>query len=165
MNIREVHLSDAEKLSTLIQQVDEFSEYMLWEPGERKISQDHQEKMIESFLEKANSMILVAVVDDELVGYLLAMGGNARRNKHSAYIVLGVLQGYRGHGIGTGLLNELERWATKNDIHRLELTTVVSNKAGVSLYKKMGFGIEGTKRDSLFIDGAYVDEYYMSKLL
>jgi len=45
------------------------------------------------------------------------------------------------------------------------LTVVTQNKAGLSLYKKMGFEIEGTKRDSLFIDGKYVDEYYMSKLL
>ncbi len=39
------------------------------------------------------------------------------------------------------------------------------NTAGIALYKKMGFEIEGTKRNSLFIDGKYVDEYYMSKLL
>ncbi|MDQ0351357.1 RimJ/RimL family protein N-acetyltransferase [Alkalibacillus filiformis] len=165
MNIREVHVSDAEKLSTLIQQVDETSEYMLWEPGERNISGDQQEKMIDSFLEKANSTILVAEFEGQLVGYLLAMGGNARRNSHSAYVVLGVLQGYRGHGIGTRLFSELERWATESDIHRLELTTVVRNEAGVSLYKKMGFEIEGTKRDSLFIGGEFVDEYYMSKIL
>ena len=31
--------------------------------------------------------------------------------------------------------------------------------------KKMGFEIEGTKRDSLRVDGVYVDEYYMAKLL
>jgi RimJ/RimL family protein N-acetyltransferase len=39
------------------------------------------------------------------------------------------------------------------------------NIAGIALYKKMGFEIEGTKRDSLLINGEYVDEYYMSKLL
>jgi RimJ/RimL family protein N-acetyltransferase len=39
------------------------------------------------------------------------------------------------------------------------------NEAGLALYKKMGFKIEGTKKDSLFVDGVYIDEYYMSKLL
>ena len=29
----------------------------------------------------------------------------------------------------------------------------------------MGFVIEGTKRDSLLVDGSYVDEYYMAKLI
>jgi RimJ/RimL family protein N-acetyltransferase len=32
-------------------------------------------------------------------------------------------------------------------------------------YKKMGFEIEGTKRHSLFVNGKYIDEYYMAKFL
>lgn len=39
------------------------------------------------------------------------------------------------------------------------------NKAGVALYKKQGFEIEGTKRHSLLVNGQFVDEYYMAKLL
>ena len=42
---------------------------------------------------------------------------------------------------------------------------MVHNQRGVGLYKKMGFDIEGTKRDALLVDGTYVDEYYMSKLI
>ncbi|MED1939342.1 GNAT family N-acetyltransferase, partial [Cytobacillus firmus] len=33
----------------------------------------------------------------------------------------------------------------------LELTTVIHNQAGVTLYKKAGFQIEGTKKHSLMI--------------
>ena len=70
----------------------------------------------------------------------------------------------RGIGVGTKLFNELDSWATANNIHRLELTVASKNKAGLSLYKKAGFEIEGTKRQSLIIDGKYMDEYYMAKL-
>jgi len=59
----------------------------------------------------------------------------------------------------------LESWALDNNIHRLELTVVAQNESAISLYKKLGFEIEGTKRDSLLIDGIFVNEYYMSKLL
>jgi RimJ/RimL family protein N-acetyltransferase len=59
----------------------------------------------------------------------------------------------------------LEEWANIQNIHRLELTVMTHNIAGIALYKKMGFEIEGIKRDSLLIDGKYVDEFYMSKLL
>ena len=93
------------------------------------------------------------------------MGGNAKRNKHSVYLVIGILAQYRGLGIGTKLFEQLEKWAKEQNIHRLELTVVTRNEAGLRLYKKMGFEIEGTKRHSLYIDGKFVDEYYMSKLL
>jgi len=59
----------------------------------------------------------------------------------------------------------LEEWAQQHHIHRLELTVMAHNNAGVALYKKQGFEIEGTKRHSLLINGQYVDEFYMSKLL
>lgn len=166
MIIREIMVSDAEKLANLTQQVEGNSEYMLWEAGERNVQIEQQVKMIKSIEQKENSTILVAEKDNnELVGYLLTMGGNAKRIKHSAYIVIGILKDYRGKGIGTKLFEELEQWAYIHNIHRLELTVVTRNKAGLSLYKKMGFDIEGTKRHSLCIDGEFLDEYDMAKLL
>ncbi|SDQ79918.1 GNAT family N-acetyltransferase [Virgibacillus salinus] len=165
MIVREIKTSDAEKLSHLTQQVEGNSEYMLWEAGERNSLPAQQRKMIESIEEEGNSTILVAETGNKLVGFLMAFGGKARRNKHSAYIVIGILKEYRGQGIGSKLLEELERWALCNNIHRLELTVVTQNESGLSLYRKMGFTTEGTKKHSLFIDGDFVDEYYMSKLL
>jgi RimJ/RimL family protein N-acetyltransferase len=59
----------------------------------------------------------------------------------------------------------MDTWAREQHVHRLELSVMVHNTRGVGLYKKMGFEVEGVKRDSLFVDGAYVDEYYMGKLI
>ncbi len=39
------------------------------------------------------------------------------------------------------------------------------NTAGIALYKKQGFEIEGTRRHAYIINGQYVDEYYMAKIL
>jgi len=39
------------------------------------------------------------------------------------------------------------------------------NARAIRLYKRMGFAIEGTKRQALLVNGTYVDEYYMAKLL
>ncbi len=72
---------------------------------------------------------------------------------------------FTGKKIGTQLFTEAEKWARDHGIHRLELTVIQKNEAGFGLYQKMGFEVEGTKRDSLFMDGEFVNEYYMSKLL
>ncbi|MCS0543578.1 GNAT family N-acetyltransferase, partial [Aeromonas veronii] len=152
-------------LGYLTQQVEMTSEFMLWEAGERKANTDQQRKMIERICSEDNSTILVAEEKGQLIGYIMAIGGNARRNKHSVYIVVGILKDFRGKGVGVNLFEELEKWALTHKIHRLELTVVTRNVAGLALYQKMGFEIEGTKRDSLLIDGEFVDEYYMSKLL
>ncbi|PIC57965.1 GNAT family N-acetyltransferase [Sporosarcina sp. P12(2017)] len=166
MILREIENSDAEKLSNLIQQVEASSEYMLWEAGEREIEDERQKKMIERMKDSNNFTILVAEnKNNELVGYLFAIGVDAKRNKHSAYIVVGISENYRGQGVGSKLFKELEQWATQHSIRRLELTVVTGNQAGLSLYKKMGFEVEGIKRHSLFINDEFVDEYYMAKII
>jgi RimJ/RimL family protein N-acetyltransferase len=39
------------------------------------------------------------------------------------------------------------------------------NEAGIALYRRRGFEIEGIKKHSLLLSGRYVDEYYMARLL
>jgi RimJ/RimL family protein N-acetyltransferase len=163
--IRQALRSDTEDLAALIGQVERESPYMLYGAGEREISAEKQAQMIEILTKKSNSEILVSVEDNKLVGYLFAIGGNAIKNKHCAYIVIGISAENRGRGIGTRLFEGLEKWALNSGIHRLELTVITENIAGIKLYEKAGFKIEGIKQDSLFMDGRFVDEYYMSKIL
>ncbi|MCS0669903.1 GNAT family N-acetyltransferase [Cytobacillus firmus] len=165
MIIRHIKPADAVALANLITQAENESDYMLFEPGERKTSAEAQGKRIEAIQKEDHSTIIVAEKDSRLIGFVMAIGGAARRNKHSAYLVAGILSEHRGQGIGTKLFEELDRWARKHNIHRLELTVVIRNQAGVALYKKAGFQIEGTKKHSLLINGEFVDEYYMGKLL
>lgn len=165
MLIREVQVDDAKQLSELIVKVESESPFMLFEPGERKVNPEGQRKRIESIRQEENSEIFVVQDNDRLVGYLFAIGGQSNRTKFSAYIVVGILNQFRGLGLGTKLFQQVEEWARKQNIRRLELTVITHNEAGLGLYKKMGFEIEGTKRNSLYIDGEFVDEYYMSKLL
>ncbi|MGX1983220.1 MULTISPECIES: GNAT family N-acetyltransferase [Bacillaceae] len=165
MIIREARLEDAQQLANLIQQVENESEFMLFEPGERKLTPEKQRTMIENISKQKNSTIFVAEDYEKLVGYLMAFGGNAKRNRHSAYLVIGILKEHRGKGIGTKLFRKLESWARERNIHRLELTVMTQNQAGIALYKKMGFEIEGTKKHSLLVNGLFMDEYYMAKIL
>ena len=101
----------------------------------------------------------------QLVGYLVAIGGEFRRIRHRAYVVVGVLQAFTGRQVGTRLFTALEMWATCHGIDRLELTVRTDNDRGTALYKKMGCEIEGLRRRCLKVEGPFVNEYYMAKIL
>jgi len=145
--------------------LDQETQFMMFEPGERTTTVEEQRKQIARLLLQENSATFVVEHNGQLVGYLSAFGGEFRRNKHSAYIVIGMLQAFTGKGIGGQLFAAVEAWAHSKSISRLELTVMVHNSAGLALYRKRGFTIEGTKKHSLLINGRYVDEYYMTKLL
>lgn len=164
MIIRQVQINDVNQLSQLIVEVERTTETMLYEAGERKLSAEQLKKRIESLGADA-STILVAEIDESLVGYMMVIAGTANRNKHSAYIVIGISVAFRGQGIGKALFKSLNDWSIENKLHRLELTVMSNNTAAIVLYEKAGFIKEGVKKDSLFVNGQYVDEYYMAKLL
>lgn len=165
VTVREIRESDAEKFLNLCKRIDQETQFMLLEPGERRTTVEEQYERIKTILSRDNQTILVAENNGQLLGYLAAIGGNFKRNRNGVYIVVGILQTFAGQGIGTELFKALERWARKHNIHRLELTVMVHNQKAVSFYKKMGFEIEGTKKHALFVNSAYVDEYYMARLL
>ncbi|MBV9229503.1 MAG: GNAT family N-acetyltransferase [Chloroflexi bacterium] len=165
MIIRMIRESDAEQLLNLRRLVNGETQFMLREPDEMTTTVAEQQEQIKQTLAKENQAIFVAEHDNQLVGYLNARGGPFKRNRHCVYIVIGILKAFTRQGIGTQLFIELERWARQQGLTRLELTVMTHNAAGIALYKKRGFEIEGMMRHALIVDGQYVDEYFMAKLL
>lgn len=86
MNVRHVTVDDAEALAHLILQVEKESDFLLFEKEERTLTPRQQRSQIEAMQNEGNSTILVAEAEGKLVGYLVARGGRARRNKHTVYI-------------------------------------------------------------------------------
>ncbi|MEC2345241.1 GNAT family protein [Paenibacillus barengoltzii] len=164
IEIREIRVDDAERFLNLCLQLDQETKFMLYEPGERTTTAEEQRERIQSILSEAGSTILVAEDQGKLVGYLAVFGGQANRTKHVGYIVVGITQAYSGKGIGTRLFQAAEAWRAETEITKFELTVMIPNERAVALYKKVGFEVEGVKRNSIRVDGNYVDEYYMGKI-
>jgi RimJ/RimL family protein N-acetyltransferase len=164
VRFRAAEPGDAGALLALKQQLDRETSFMLLEPDERnETAQD-----IAADLERlagSNSIVIVAENRAGLVGYVDARGGEYRRSRITAYLVIGVLAAASGQGVGSGLLRAVERWALAHGIHRLELTVMARNERAARLYERMGFEVEGRRRECLTVDGHLVDELYMGKLL
>ncbi|MDR2975737.1 MAG: GNAT family N-acetyltransferase [Streptococcaceae bacterium] len=163
MKIRPVLSSEAEKFWEMLDQIDHETKFMMFEPGERPRNIDR----LAAAIADGNPTFFVA--DDtenaSFAGYMLVERGRFNRNRHSAYIVVGVKAEYQHQGVGSQLFAQLDEWATDNDITRLELTVMATNTNAQNLYKKFGFKVEGVKEKSLLVDGVYVDELYMAKTI
>ena len=165
MQIRKIQPADAERFLSLNHRLDNETKTMLLEPGERNRDVESLQKRIEQTVLQSNEAIFVAEEDEVLIGYASIMGGHLQRMAHKASIVTGVLPQHGGKGVGTKLFTAMLNWAEGSDLYRLELTVMTHNASAIALYQKFGFEVEGTKRASLKVDGSYVDEYVMSRLL
>ena len=86
--------------------------------------------------------LIVAEVDDRIIGHIavhLAPYGVAD-------IGMAIIDGYRGQGIGTLLLESAITWAREAGAHKMYLEVWPHNEGGLALYRKLGFEEEGRKR-------------------
>lgn len=164
ITFRSVNINDTEALWNLMNHLDYETKFMMYEPGERTKNLAKLQGTIDGAVQGHDHLHL-ALDGNEPIGYISAQRGRVIREQHSVYIVVGIREKYQHQGIGTVLFKQLDEWAHENNIVRMELTVMCLNNAAFNLYRKCGFEVEGTKRKSMYIDGKYVDEYYMSKIL
>lgn len=161
--IRPVDLDDARAIINLHQDIDAESDFMIFGKDERKMSVQLIRKRIGEWKKSKNSGMFVGILNGEFAGFVALISGPSSRTNHRASLVIGVRKAFYGHGVGTSLMNKADVWAQEVGITRLELTVVEKNERAITLYKKMGYTIEGTRSNSLLIDGEYVNELYMGK--
>jgi L-phenylalanine/L-methionine N-acetyltransferase len=109
---------------------------------------------------------LVACVDGQVVGALtLWTFPTFWRRRHVGRIAMAVGDEWQGRGIGTALmeaaLDLADNWL---NLTRIELEVYTDNVAGIGLYEKFGFEIEGTHQRWAFRGGQYVDAHFMARI-
>lgn len=160
MQIRRIDKSEAGAFFQCLKNIDQETEFMMFEPDERQFDENQMTRELE---DKDNYFVGV-FSGQEIVGFLSAQRGCFRRIRHSAYIVIGIRQNFQKQGLGSKLFDKLDEWAKENLLKRLELTVEVSNTAAIRLYKNHGFLVEGIKKNTMLVAGKFIDEYMMAKL-
>lgn len=107
------------------------------------------------------SLLIVAIDDGRLIGMLDAEIHRNSQRSHCTNFGMSVLNEYRRHGIGSALLTELFLWAKHQHLKRIELEVFSNNLSAIRLYKKMGFLVEGIKKEAVQVGDGYVDIVHM----
>jgi RimJ/RimL family protein N-acetyltransferase len=163
--LRAAEVTDAAALLALKARLDRETQFMLLEPGERESTPERQAEHLAEVRRSPNSIVIVAEIGDEMAGYVELVGGRFHRDRATSHVIIGILAQASGQGLGTRLMQEAERYAAGHGVHRLELNVMAHNSRAIALYERMGFAVEGRRRDCLWVNGRFRDELYMSKLL
>ncbi len=122
-------------------------------------------EFIHSRIEPANSTMLVAMLDDEIVGLLDFEGGSRAEETHAGTFSLSVDRAFRGQSIGTRLVDALIAWAPAHGVSRIQAWAWTSNPRALELYERLGFEREGYCRRAVISDGEPVDVVLVARLL
>lgn len=120
-------------------------------------------QFIASNLESGNPQF-VAADGEAIVGWCDICRSSEQDSEHCGGLGMGVVADHRGMGIGTKLVTATLN-AARGHFERVDLDVYASNTPAIALYEKVGFALEGRRRQALLRDGVYDDIVMMGLLL
>jgi ribosomal protein S18 acetylase RimI-like enzyme len=107
----------------------------------------------------------VAAAGERIVGWCDIRRETIPVYSHCAALGMGVLEEFRGRGIGERLIRAALDQAKTGGFERVELSVYAKNTRAASLYRKIGFVHEGTRLKGKKLDGVYDDVHLMVFLI
>lgn len=112
--------------------------------------------------EREDRVFFVATVEDEAVGWLHVEGTLFDRMDHTAALTLGVLEAYRGDGIGSTLVESGLDWARDRGYRKVYQNLSATNDDAVAFLEEHGWSVESTREGHYRIGGELVDEIQLA---
>ncbi|MHA1231657.1 MAG: GNAT family N-acetyltransferase [Candidatus Helarchaeota archaeon] len=117
-------------------------------------------------MREQQNLILVAIVDDKIVGQLAIEHIDWDASSHVGELGIIILPEYRLMGIGTELIKSCIEVVKREGIFKkISLSCFHNNHVAMSVYKKLGFKKVGHKVKQFFIDGEWLDEILWELIL
>jgi ribosomal protein S18 acetylase RimI-like enzyme len=115
--------------------------------------------------ELESRIFFVACIESDVVGWVHLKHPEIAKLDHTAELTLGVLDEYRGHGIGAHLLERGTEWAASNGYEKLYNAVPSTNDDAIAFLEHHGWETEAVREDHYKFDGTYADEVMMAKQL
>lgn len=163
MLVRDARPDDARAWREIIMEAAREARQIVTAPEEVWSFEDLSNRIAERHPTKV--AFLVAERDGRVVGVLKVARGERVANAHTAELGLTVARDARGAGVGTALMRAAEERACTWGVRKLCLGVFADNARARSLYSRLGFAEEGTRRGHYLVGGALHDEVVMAKWL
>jgi ribosomal protein S18 acetylase RimI-like enzyme len=127
------------------------------------------ELVLQAFVTKVGDLsisgsYIVAQDGHNIVGHALVERMPLVALRHVTRLTVVVHPGHTGRGIGTALIQHLQRWASAEPgVEKIELLVRSTNTGAVKLYRRLGFVEEGRFKNRVRLpDGKLVDDVAMA---
>lgn len=132
----------------------------------RYINYDVDDNWYNNYLLNRNTTVRCSIINDEdiILGLVSLTNIDCINRSATFHIMIGDSLN-RGKGCGTIATKQMLKHAFYNlNLNKVELTVLESNKVAQHLYEKVGFKLEGTKRQAIYKNGEYQNIIMMSIL-
>ncbi|MBU8904972.1 GNAT family N-acetyltransferase [Desertibacillus haloalkaliphilus] len=166
IHLREATTPDAKQLLDLSIAVASEGDTLIGTTRDFQFTVDQQVEMIHFHKDQPKHIMIVAEVDQEIVGVLNCYSEAAERMAHIGRFGMIVKKGWRDVGVGKQLLDALLTWAKQEpQLEKICLEVIATNERAINLYRAFNFFEEGKlTRQVKYHDSEYADLLLMATL-
>lgn len=151
-----------EDLTGLVGVMREALEEDAYIEGETVADMVDHENVLLRHNEVSSRVFFVATVGSEVVGWVHLEHPELDKLAHTAKLTVGVLDEYRGHGIGSRLTERGLDWAREQGFEKVYNSVPATNQAAIDFLEDHGMEVEAVREGHYKIDGEYVDEVMLA---
>lgn len=142
--IRSLEPDDAAETLATAREMFSTAMYTLTTAAEFTMTEAEERAFIQGKIDSPHSIFIAAFAEGRMIGNLGATGGAKRKIAHQALIGMGLVEAWRGRGVGRALLTAAIDWAREHpSIEMLTLGVYEENAPAVHLYTSLGFETYG----------------------
>jgi len=160
--VRPARQEDLSGVVAVIQTIAADSTYVV---ASRLADEINREGVLLRHNENESRVVFVATVEDDAVGWLHVEGTQFPEMDHTAELTMGVLEEYRGEGLGSLLMEQGLDWADNRGYLKVYQNVPATNEGAVEFLERNGWAVEATRRGHYRIDDELVDEVQLATWL
>lgn len=158
--VREARLEDLSGLAGVIRQVTAGERYIVGESVEDQLA--HADTLLHGGDDDLPKYF-VALVDGEVIGWVNLEERGVEKLSGVVYLTMGLLDEYRGLGIGSTLMERAVSWAGQKGYRKVASNIPATNESAVDFLEANGWEVVATRPDHYIIDDALVDEVLLDR--
>ncbi|MFC6719311.1 GNAT family N-acetyltransferase [Natrialbaceae archaeon GCM10025810] len=151
-----------EDLSGIVGAIRQVAEEMTYIEAETVADELDHEDVLLRHNEFESRMFFVATVEGEVVGWAHLHIPTLAKLSHTAELTVGILEGYRGMGIGSELLDRALEWVRSNGLEKVYQSVPSTNEEAIDFFDARGWAVEAVREDHYKLDQEYIDEVMMA---
>ncbi len=163
---RTARSEDSKGVIRYIRENQDRFEYMISNSWEVNQDAKYEKEYIEAHVLRKNAVMIVALHAQQIVGLLNFVGGLKQRVSHDGEVGISIALDFQGAGVGRRMMEIFLEWAAENLLlNRVTLHVMGNNHRALTLYRSLGFEVEGRRRGAVVFDTGKVEDLVMMGLI